>query len=325
MRKGGALRWRAEVQALAALMPMLLWLDGAGRIRATGPTLARVIGHAATLFAAFVVQVPVGAAGVADLLAAPRLRLRAADGTVLRGLAVPDGEGGALVNLSFGIGVVEAVRRYGLTEADFAATELTVELLYLVEAKAAVTDELRQLAGRIEGARVRAEADAQSDALTGIGNRRAMTAALEALVAGGRRFGLIHVDLDYFKAVNDTLGHAAGDHVLAEAARVLACETRAGDTVARVGGDEFVLLLPSVPDAARLQAVADRLTAKMAEPIAFGGALCRVAASLGLVLSDRHVGARADDLLAAADAALYAAKRAGRGRAVLAEGAGNAA
>lgn len=321
------MRWRAEVEAvgigaLLALMPMLLWLDAAGRIRAAGPTLARVIGDAATLHGAFAVQVPVGAASVADLLAAPRLRLRATDGTVLRGLAVPDGAGGALVNLSFGIGVVEAVRRYRLTEADFAPTELTVELLYLVEAKAAVTDELRQLAARIEGARVRAEAEAQSDALTGIGNLRALRTALEGLVAGGRRFGLIHVDLDHFKAVNDTLGHAAGDHVLAEAARVLACETRAGDTVARVGGDEFVLLLPSVPDAGRLLAVAERLTARMAEPIAYGGALCRVAASLGLVLSERHRGARADDLLAAADAALYAAKRAGRGRAVLAQASG---
>lgn len=318
------MRWRAEVEAveigaLLALMPMLLWLDAGGKIRAAGPTLARVIGRAERLFDAFTVQVPVGAAGVADLIASPRLRLRAADGTVLRGLAVPDGAGGALVNLSFGIGVVEAVRRYRLTEADFAPTELTVELLYLVEAKAAVTGELRQLAARIEGARVRAEAEAQSDALTGIGNLRALRTALERLVAGGRRFGLIHVDLDHFKAVNDTLGHAAGDHVLAEAARVLACETRTGDTVARVGGDEFVLLLPSVPDAVRLQAVAGRLTARMAEPIAYGGALCRVAASLGLVLSERHPGARADDLLAAADAALYAAKRAGRGRAVLAE------
>lgn len=315
------MRWQAEVEvdALSALMPMLMWLDGDGRILSLGPTLARVIGRAETLFSAFAVQVPVGAVAVADLLAVPRLRLRAMDGTVLRGLAVPDGAGGALVNLSFGIGVVEAVRRYDLTEADFSPTELTVELLYLVEAKAAVTDELRQLAVRIEGARLRAEAEAQSDALTGIGNRRALMGALEGLVRSGRRFGLIHVDLDHFKAVNDALGHAAGDHVLAQAAKVLADETRAGDTVARVGGDEFVLLLPSVPDVARLEAVARRLTARMAEPIPYGGDVCRIAASLGLVLSDRHAGAGVEDLLAAADAALYAAKRAGRGRAVLAQ------
>lgn len=305
--------------ALAALMPMVLRLDANARITATGPTLARVIGKAETLAQAFAVEQPLGPATVAALVAAKRLRLRARDGTVLRGLAVPDAAGGALLNLSFGLGVVEAVRRYGLTEADFAPTELTVELLYLVEAKTAVTDELRRLNARIEGARIRAETEAQSDALTGIGNRRALMAALDALIAGGQRFGLIHVDLDHFKAVNDTLGHAAGDHVLAQAAQVLAAETRAGDTVARVGGDEFVLVLPSVPDAARLQMVADRLVRRMAQPMEYGGAECRVAASLGLVLSDRHRGDSADSLLAAADSALYAAKRAGRGRAVLAQ------
>lgn len=325
MPKDGALRWRAEVEveaaALARLMPMMLHIDAAGRILATGPTLARVIGGSAQVFDAFMVQLPVGAATVPDLLAAPRLRLWARDGTVLRGLAVPDGAGGAVLNLSFGIGVVDAVRRFGLTDADFAPTDLTVELLYLVEAKAAVTDELRRLNARIEGARVRAEAEAQSDPLTGIGNRRALMAALDRLLAEGRRFGLIHVDLDHFKAVNDTLGHAAGDHVLGVAAQVLADETRAGDTVARIGGDEFVLLLPSVPDVARLQAVAGRLAARLAEPVPYGRSTCKIAASLGLVLSDRHSGATGDALLASADAALYAAKRAGRGQAVLAEAA----
>lgn len=307
-------------EALCILMPMVLLLDAAGMIVMAGPTLRRVIGQATRLEAAFTVQQPAGADGVAALVAARRLRLRAVDGTVLRGIAVGDGAGGAVMNLSFGIGVVEAVRRYGLTEADFAPTETTVELLYLVEAKAAVTDELRRLNGRIESARARAEAEAQSDALTGIGNRRALMAALDRLVEEGRRFGLIQIDLDHFKAVNDTLGHAAGDHVLAVAAQVLAGETRAGDTVARIGGDEFVLLLPSVPDAARLQAVAARLAARLAEPIPYGQSTCRVAASLGLVLSDRHAGAVGADLLSAVDAALYAAKRAGRGRSMLAGG-----
>lgn len=307
------------IAALAALMPMMLWLDAAGQIVFAGPTLLRVIGAAANLHEAFTIQLPMAGATVAQLVAAPRVRVRARDGTVLRGLAVPDGAGGAVINLSFGIGVVEAARRYGLTEADFAPTELTVELLYLVEAKAAVTDELRRLNARIDGARAIAEAEAQSDALTGIGNRRALMAALERLLADGRRFGLVHVDLDHFKAVNDSLGHAAGDHVLAEAARILAAETRAGDTVARIGGDEFVLLLPSVPDGARLLAVAARLTGRMAQPIPWGQDECRIAASTGLVLSERHPAATAEELLAVADAALYAAKRTGRGRAVLAD------
>lgn len=305
--------------ALARLMPMALWLDATGRVLAMGPTLARVVGGTGTLAEAFTVELPEGAGDVAALVAAGRLRLRGRDGVLLRGIAVPDGAGGAVLDLSFGLGVVEAVRRYGLTEADFAATGLTVELLYLVEAKTAVTEELRRLNARIEGARVRAEAEAQSDPLTGIGNRRALMAALEAMVASGRRFGLLQVDLDHFKAVNDRLGHAAGDRVLAEAARILAAETRAGDAVARIGGDEFVLLLPSVPDAARLERVALRLVARMAAPIRIDGAEVRIGASIGGLISGAKGGGGAEVLLAEADAALYAAKRAGRGCARLAQ------
>lgn len=306
-----------DMEAIARLMPMALWLGADGRVLAMGPTLARVAGGAETL-ADFAVEVPGTLTDVAALIAAARVRLRIGDGTPLRGIAVPDGTGGALVNLSFGLGVVEAVRRFGLTEADFAPTELTVELLYLVEAKAAVTEELRRLNLRIDSARRRAESEAQSDPLTGIGNRRALMAALERLVASGRRFGLIHADLDHFKAVNDRLGHAAGDEVLAQAARILRDETREGDCVARIGGDEFVLLLPSVPDAGRLRAVADRLVGRISRPIPYNGAECRVAASLGLVIGDG--GDSAEGLLARADAALYAAKNAGRGCAVLAGG-----
>ncbi len=317
---GSRLRVDLDISALLRLMPMALLLDAAGGIRAAGPTVARLSGAARSLDEAFCVELPHAGADVPALVASGRVRLRAPDGTVLRGLAVAEGAGGALVNLSFGLGLVDAVHRYALTEADFAPTELTVELLYLVEAKTVVTEELRRLNARLDGARIRAEAEAQSDALTGIGNRRALMAALERAVAEGRRFGLIHVDLDHFKAVNDRFGHAAGDHVLAEAARVLSAETREGDTVARIGGDEFVLLLPSVADVARLQAVAARLTARLGEPLLYEGHECRVAASLGLVLSADHRGATAEALLAAADAALYAAKRAGRGRAVLAQG-----
>lgn len=303
--------------ALARLMPMALWLDAAGRIRGMGPTVARLTGAAETLTEAFALDLPDGLSDGADRMAAlrnaGRVQLRAKDGTVLRGVSVPDGAGGMVVNLSFGLGVVDAVRRYGLTEADFAATELTVELLYLVEAKTAVTEELRRLNARIDRARARAEAEAQSDALTGIGNRRALMAALEGMVAAGRHFGLIHLDLDHFKAVNDRLGHAAGDRVLAEAARILAAETRAGDAVARIGGDEFVLLLPSVPDATRLERVAARLVERIAAPMLVEGEEVRVGAPLGCLVAGAHRGLDAEALLAKADAALYAAKRAGRG------------
>lgn len=149
---------------------------------------------------------------------------------------VPTLDGGAFLNLSFGIGVAEAVRRHALTVEDFAATDLTVEMLYLVEAKTAVMDELRNLNRRLQGAKVAAEEQALTDQLTGLRNRRALDLQMKALIRLGASFGLMHIDLDFFKQVNDTLGHAAGDHVLREVARVLTQETRATDMAARVGG-----------------------------------------------------------------------------------------
>jgi GGDEF domain-containing protein len=141
--------------------------------------------------------------------------------------------------------VNEAVRRYGLTVADFAATDLTIEMLYLVEAKSAVMEELRHLNLRLHGAKAAAEEQALSDTLTGLCNRRALDLGLGALVQQGQTFGLMHLDLDYFKQVNDTHGHAAGDAVLRQVALVLREETRASDLVARVGGTSLCWCFPA--------------------------------------------------------------------------------
>lgn len=320
----GAVRLRPA--ALARLMPMHLALDGRGRIRSAGPTLARIAAPAALIgrrFAAlFDMRRPQGVARIADLLAQPddrlQLALRDRPDVTLRGVAVPMGPGkGALLNLSFGIGVIEAVGRHDLTEADFAPTDLTVELLYLYEAKTAVLDELRDVNARLHGAKTVAEEQALTDPLTGLRNRRALDGALAAALAAGRPFGLMHLDLDGFKAVNDSLGHAAGDHVLEQVARILRRETRPGDTVARLGGDEFVILLPGMEDAARLIDRAERLIAALSAPIRWQEQTCHIGGSIGLVLQGAAPSRDSAALLADADLALYAAKRAGRGRAVL--------
>ena len=135
-------------------------------------------------------------------------------GDTFRGLAVPTGDGGMLLNLSFGIRLIDAVRQHALTDADFAATDMAVEMLYLVEVKQAVMTELRRLNLRLQGAKATAEEQALTDTLTGLRNRRALDVSLPALIGQGVAFGLMHIDLDYFKQVNDTLGHAAGDQVL---------------------------------------------------------------------------------------------------------------
>jgi len=323
--------FRLEAAALARLLPMHLALDGRGRILSAGGTLMRVVGDGLvgdSFFRRFELRGGAAQTRMVELARQARLHvtLRGRPDMAFRGQAVPLGPGkGALVNLSFGIGVVEAVQRFGLTESDFAPTDLTVELLYLYEAKTAVLNELRALNRRLQGDKVVAEEMALTDALTGLGNRRALEAALSGLTGD---YALALVDLDGFKAVNDTLGHAAGDHVLAVAARRLEAACRAGDVVLRMGGDEFVVLMPGMRRADAALRRMRRVVTRLSEPIPWDGEIARIGASAGVVLAGIAPHPPADRLLACADAALYAAKRAGKGRAVvwrtgLGEGQGN--
>jgi diguanylate cyclase (GGDEF)-like protein len=240
----------------------------------------------------------------------PRVGLRGV------GMRLAGGEQ-VLLNLSFGIDLIAAVREFTLTDADFAATDLAMELLYLAEANAAVTRELRGLNLRLEGARMAAEEDALTDPLTGLRNRRAADLFLERLCASRAAFGLLHIDLDYFKAVNDSLGHAAGDLVLGIVGRILGDQVRAEDCAARIGGDEFLVIIANRTDPKVLQAIAERIIARVSEPIEFEGTVCQVSASVGIVRSVDLDPCDPVQLLAAADRALYAAKHAGRAQAVL--------
>lgn len=316
--------------ALGRLMPMYLWITPTGLIRAVGPTLVKLCGSAPLVGDRFLdrfqVDRPRALYSMADVqaLAGQRihLSLRSGPGTSLRGQTQPLGGGqGWLLNLSFGISVAEAVRDHRLTNADFAPTDLTVELLFLTEVKAAVMGELAALNARLKRAHDEAEARALTDALTGLANRRALDADLgrdcHLAARGGAGFALLHLDLDFFKAVNDTLGHAAGDHVLAEVAKVLRSEIRASDTAARVGGDEFVLILRGGPDQTQVAEVAARIIARLEQPIPFEGQECRISGSIGVVLSAAYAPPEPERMHAEADEALYAAKRAGRGRCVV--------
>ncbi len=309
--------------ALARLMPMFLWLGRDGLIRGAGPTLAKILAvpdlPGRDFFALFQIRRPRGITGMAGLSrhAGARLQLRLRDGprTDFRGLAVPvSGNGGMLINLSFGIAVGQGVRAHALTNADFAPTDLAVELLYLTEAKALVMDELSDLNRRLETARRHAETEALTDTLTGLANRRGFDQVLDALIRRGTPFGLMHLDLDFFKQVNDTLGHAAGDHVLGTAGQRLRGEMRSVDTIARVGGDEFVLLLPGIDKAERLSTIAERVIARLSQPIDYAGAPCQISASVGITRSGAYEAPAAVQMLADADTALYASKHAGRGR-----------
>jgi diguanylate cyclase (GGDEF)-like protein len=315
------MRTKELADILDTLCPMFVLLDATGHILRVGPTLQKlrpdVSMQGQRFLELFELNRPRMITTFKGLLtvsgAKLHIRLRDAPRTALKGtiVSLPD-EGGAIVNLSFGISVLEAVRDYALNSADFAATDLTIELLYLVEAKSAAMEASRTLNLRLQDAMIAAEEQAFTDTLTGLKNRRAMDHILGRMITSGKGFALMNLDLDYFKLVNDTRGHAAGDHVLQQTARIMVEETRDEDVVARVGGDEFVLIFEGMQDREQLQRIAERLIERLEEPIAFENHSCRISASAGTVVWQAMDKLEAAQLLNEADLALYAAKRAGR-------------
>ncbi|MFN0092839.1 MAG: putative bifunctional diguanylate cyclase/phosphodiesterase [Acidimicrobiales bacterium] len=162
---------------------------------------------------------------------------------------------------------------------------------------------------------------ASFDSLTGLANRAQFTAGLGDAVASGSPLAVLLFDLDGFKEINDSLGHAAGDRVLVEVGRRLTPLAAApGDLVARLGGDEFAVLLGGVAEVAAAEAVAARAILDLQTPIDLDGLAIGVGASVGVALSSAALDGP-PGLLRAADIAMYAAKQQGRGRAVSYEAA----
>jgi diguanylate cyclase (GGDEF)-like protein len=165
-----------------------------------------------------------------------------------------------------------------------------------------------------------AEIRAATDGLTGLPNKRAVTDAMKRLFAQASTtaspLGLLLIDLDHFKQINDEWGHPVGDQVLANVGAVLRSVLRARDFAGRNGGEEFAVLLPDTGIPAALE-IAERIRAAVAE-IALPGADVSVTASLGVVGFPDHA-TTLDRLERLADAALYTAKRGGRNRVELAD------
>lgn len=309
---------------LDLLMPMHVLIDPQGVIQRAGPTLTKLrpedslVGQ--SFFAVFDLRDDGRKCGEGPLPLGQRLHLTFRHGrsTPLKGTATTlCSDGIILVNLSFGISVVQAVADYRLSAGDFAHTDLAVEMLYLVEAKSAVLEETKQLNARLQGAKVAAEEQAYTDTLTGLRNRRAMDRILDRMIRGQTPFALMHLDLDLFKSVNDTRGHAAGDAVLQQVATVLLDSTRGDDLVARVGGDEFILVFSDMVDEDRLMTLSERLITKLEAPVQFGDQICNISGSIGITTTRYYETVNADQMIQDADAALYASKHRGRGCATL--------
>ncbi|MDP5307208.1 GGDEF domain-containing protein [Paracoccus spongiarum] len=323
--------------AADGLLPMHLLMTREGVIRSVGPTLRKVVAPGLQYIDAAFENGRPGSTGPlvpAILSAADRaerlfLRMRQPPGLNLRGHAVPASDDLVLMNLGFGIGLTDAVGFAGLTDRDFAPPELAMELLFMREAVGGVLGELSHFNSQLEAAREAAEIQAHTDPLTGLCNRRGLELALAAArrepTLRGRglakpEFALAHLDLDDFKQVNDRLGHAAGDAVLCHVAQVLREVTRSDDTAARVGGDEFVLLLQGLEDEAILHRLARRIITGIEAALADETDSCAVSASLGIVLSRNYRDAPVARMLADADGALYRSKRAGKGRVTILTG-----
>ena len=154
----------------------------------------------------------------------------------------------------------------------------------------------------------RATARAETDPLTGLGNRLRLSRRLQALLARDRAFSLLLLDLERFKQLNDRLGHEAGDQALCIVARRLQKHVRDADVAARLGGDEFVVLLDGIGDERQLHERAISLAASLVQPFRVTDASGAVGVNIGGAISPRH-GRSEQALLAAADQAMYDAKR----------------
>ncbi|WP_425292668.1 EAL domain-containing protein [Agrobacterium larrymoorei] len=188
----------------------------------------------------------------------------------------------------------------------------------LAEELKAAKDEAEARNAELIEAKSRIEHNALHDPLTGLANRRRLDDELDLLSTPSvdpdhKRFAILHLDLDRFKQINDTLGHAAGDAMLVHTAEILRRSVHDGDVVARIGGDEFVILTSHMGDKDHVKTVAANIIGAFKHPFDFQGFTCRCGVSIGIAFGESN-SSDARKTLINADLALYRAKALGRNR-----------
>ncbi|MDB5901394.1 MAG: hypothetical protein JWM26_272 [Betaproteobacteria bacterium] len=202
---------------------------------------------------------------------------------------------------------------------DDARFERALALLIVVgiALMAAMFWNMKRLWAALSHAQAAALEQAHHDTLTGLPNRRLLHDRLRVALARANRYGdilaVLCLDLDGFKPVNDTYGHAVGDELLRRVGERLAGLMRTEDTAARIGGDEFVVVLSRIEDVTYSERVAARIMRSLCAPYALHGGPVAISTSIGIAVSPAD-GTEAADLLKAADAALYEAKKLGKAR-----------
>lgn len=301
-------------------MPMHVIASVDGSILRTGPTVPKLFLRETLVGAQFLdlfdFRLPRDVTAVADLVTRAdkplRLALRDKDRTGLKGQAVPLKCGRAvLIDLSFGISIVDAVRRFALTSADFGGTDLGIEMLFLVEAQRVVQQETLRFTQRLESARSNAESLAVMDETTGAHNELALELFLAELHEQSLPFALLHLDIDGFGRVNARCGYPTGDAILKAIVEVLRAPLRFEDMIARTGGDSFVIVLPGSFGERQQNDLMDRLQSALTFPIVHEGQKISVTVSVGMTQSRQTPEDTPETVLQRADAALLRAREQG--------------
>jgi diguanylate cyclase (GGDEF)-like protein len=198
-----------------------------------------------------------------------------------------------------------------LREANLRGRRISSAALREIESLRAINTQLLRELAAMKAREIETQKLAERDGLTGLYNRRRMLELLEAAISDAvlqdLHVGLLFIDLNGFKAINDNYGHAAGDQILATVATRISARVRAGDICCRYGGDEFVVVLPGVPDPFPVSRVADAIRERVSLPYWIGNDQQQLTASIGESMYPYH-GENAALLVHRADEAMYRLK-----------------